>query len=185
MAFAYCFLQISRIIGVYTYVDCRYIQMLLDIGLNPRVLIFINFFVYFIFLNNLYCNPNLLILDDISEDGEQEFVDSIQKEESTSTRESSPIKETLKESLLNRFSSKFSTNSPSTVNQTNSGTSVSINDGDLVPILSTEKSSPDLNLQESENQKGAAGGNDIGWGSVCFDFPSTNVVQLSMSSKVA
>ena len=35
---------------------------------------------------------------------------------------------------------------------------MSINDGDLVPILSTEKSSPDLNLQESENQKGAAGG---------------------------
>ena len=34
---------------------------------------------------------------------------------------------------------------------------MSINDGDLVPILSTEKSSPDLNLQESENQKGAAG----------------------------
>ena len=132
----------------------------------------------------MYCNPNLLILDDISEDGEQEFVDSIQKEESTSTRESSPIKETLKESLLNRFSSKFSTNS-STVNQTNSGTSVSINDGDLVPILSTEKSSPDLNLQESENQKGAAGGNDIGWGSVYFDFRSTNIVQLSMSSKVA
>ena len=105
----------------------------------------------------MYCKPNFLILDDISEDGEQEFVDSIQKEESTSTRESSPIKETLKETLLNRFSSKFSTNS-STVNQSNSGTSVSINDGDLVPILSTEKSSPDLNLQESENQKGAAGG---------------------------
>jgi len=95
--------------------------------------------------------------DDISEDDEQEFVDSIQKEESTSTRESSPLKETLKETLLNRFSSKFSTNS-STANQSNSGTSVSINDGDLVPILSTEKSSPDLNLQESENQKGAAGG---------------------------
>ena len=35
---------------------------------------------------------------------------------------------------------------------------MSINDGDLVPILSTEKSSPDLNLQELENQKGAAGG---------------------------
>ena len=103
------------------------------------------------------CKHDFLILDDISEDGEQEFVDSIQKEESTSTRESSPIKETLKESLLNRFSSKFSTNSPSTVNQTNSGTSVSLNDGDLVPILSTEKSSPDLNLQESEHQKGGAG----------------------------
>ena len=28
-------------------------------------------------------------------------------------------------------------------------------------------------------------GNDIGSGSVCFDFRSTNVVQLSMSSKVA
>ena len=109
------------------------------------------FFKYF------KCKHGFLILDDISEDGEQEFVDSIQKEESTSTRESSPLKETLKETLLNRFSSKFSTNS-STVNQANSsGTSVSINDGDLVPILSTEKSSPDLNLQESESQKGAAG----------------------------
>ena len=117
------------------------------------------FYLFFRFLFSRYfkCKPDFLILDDISEDGEQEFVDSIQKEESTSTRESSPLKETLKETLLNRFSSKFSTNS-STANQANSGTSVSINDGDLVPILSTEKSSPDLNLQESENQKGAAGG---------------------------
>ena len=49
VAFAYCFLQTSRIIGVYTYVDCRYIQMLLDIGLNPRVLIFIIFFCLFYF----------------------------------------------------------------------------------------------------------------------------------------
>ena len=101
------------------------------------------------FLYNYFCKLDFLILDDISEDDEQ-------KEESTSTRESSPLKETLKETLLNKFSSKFSTNS--STNQANSGTSVSINDGDLVPILSTEKSSPDLNLQESENQKGAAGG---------------------------
>ena len=68
--------------------------------------------------------------DDIPED-EDEFADSIQKEESTSTRESSPLKETF----LNKFSSKFSSSSSS---GTQPNPSVSINDGDLQP----EKSSP-------------------------------------------
>merc|ERR1739848_77550 len=57
--------------------------------------------------------------DDVPED-EDEFADSIQKEAS-STRESSPTKETF----LNKFSSKFSTST------SQSQSSVSINDGDL------------------------------------------------------
>ena len=71
--------------------------------------------------------------DDIPED-EDEFADSIQKEDSTSTRESSPLKETF----LNKFSSKFSTSSNSGTQQGQPNSSVSINDGDFLP----EKSSP-------------------------------------------
>ena len=37
----------------------------------------------------------------------------------------------------------------------------------------------------SHDNTHAATGNDIDSGSVCFDFLSTNVVQLNMSSKVA
>ena len=43
----------------------------------------------------------------------------------------------------------------------------------------------DVTLAPSNDNTYAATGNDIGSGSVCFDFCSTNVVQLSMSSKVA
>ena len=46
------------------------------------------------------------------------------------------------------------------------------------------KSQKNDNSEEEKKYK-LGDGNDIGSGSVCFNFHSTNVVQLSMSSKVA
>ena len=84
--------------------------------------------------------------DDIPEDNEVAQAESVKKDllkEEPNTRETSPLKETL----LNRFSSKFSSNSGGQQNF------ASINNGDLAPISVTnsDKSSPDHDLEQTKS----------------------------------